>query len=198
MVHDGLFGVCLVDPSDSVGGWSAPRLVGTVAKITQCKDVKLDGMQLHIETVGRNKFRINEIIPPSFEQPKDYDPYTLQGHQAISELHEQAGTGKKMYIQAKVKMIPEIDEDVPAAKWEMLVQMWKNKVVMQARPQIVEPYALDRILKQYYLATETPTIDYIYSLSALGAKEPDELQPILEADTMDGLIQSVKQLLTIK
>lgn len=198
MVDDGLFGVCLVDPSGSIGGWSAPRQVGTVAKITQCKDVKLDGMQLHIETIGRNKFSISKIIPPSFEQPEDYDPYTLQGHKAISDLHEQVGTSKKMYIRAEVEMIPEIDEDVPVAEWEGLVQMWKNKIVMQARPQTVEPHALDRILEQYYLATETPTIDYIYSLSALGAKEPDDLQPILEADTMDGLIQSVKELMTIK
>ena len=198
MVNDGQFGVCLIDKSSSISGWNAPRQIGTVAKIIQCRDVELDGMQLHIETMGRNKFRIDKIILPSFEQPQDYDPYTMEGHQAISDLHEKAGTGEKMYIQAEVEMIPEIDEDVPSDQWERLVGMWKDKVVAQALPQVVEPHALDQVLEQYYLVTDTPTIDYVYSLSALGAKEPDDLQPILEADTMEGLIRQVKGLLTVK
>lgn len=198
MVSDGQFGVCLVDPSASVGGWDAPRPVGTVAKITKCQDVGLDGMQLHIETVGRNRFRIGKIIPPSFGQPENYDPYTLEGHRAISDLHEKAGTKEKMYIRAEVQTVPEIDEDVPAAEWEELVEMWKNKVVTQALPRLVEPHALDRVLEQYYLATDTPTTDYVYSLSALGAQGPADLQPVLEADTMDGLIWRVRELMTIK
>lgn len=197
MVNDGQFGVCLIDKSSSVSGWNAPMQVGTVAKITQCRDVEL-GMQLHIETMGRNKFRIDRIIPPSFEQPQDYDPYTVEGHRAISDMHERAGTGEKMYIRAEVEMIPEIDEDVPPGGWEELVRMWKDKIVAQALPQIVEPRTLDHVLEQYYLVTDTPTIDYVYSLSALGAKDPYDLQPILEADTMEGLIGRVKELLTVK
>ena len=59
-----------------------------------------------------------------------------------------------------------------------LVAMWKNKIVTQALPQVIDPHTLNHILEQYYLATDTPTIDYAYSLSTLGAKEPDDLQPI--------------------
>lgn len=198
MVGDGQFGVCLVDPGGSVGGWDAPRSVGTVAKITRCRDVGLDGMQLHVETVGRNKFRIGRIIPPSVGQPPDYDPYTLEGHRAVSHMHEMAGTGGKMYIRAEAEMIPEIDEDVPAGEWEGLVEMWKSKVARQALPRIVEPRELDRVLEQYYLATDVPTVDYVYSLSALGAGGPEDLQPILEADTMAGLIRRVRELMTVK
>ena len=76
--------------------------------------------------------------------------------------------------------------------------MGNNKIVRQALPQIVESHALDQVLEKYYLTTETPTIDYIYSLSALGAKDPNELQPILEANTMDNLIQKVQELLKVK
>ncbi len=198
MVDDGQFGVCLIDPHDFIRGWNAPKPVGTVTKITRCKDVGLDGMQQHIETVGRNKFRISKIIPPSFEQPRDYDPYTMEGHQAISDLHESAGTGEKMYIRAEVEMVPEIDENVPASGWEELVRLWKRKVARQALPRVVEPRALDRVLEQYYLSTDTPTIDYVYSLSALGAAGPGDLQPILEAGTMDTLLQKVRELMTVK
>ena len=87
---------------------------------------------------------------------------------------------------------------IPLDKWEKLVEIWKNKIIRQALPQIVEPHALDHVLEKYYLITDTPTIDYVYSLSALGAKDPSELQPILEANTMDDLIQKVQELLTIK
>jgi len=198
MLGDGQFGVCLIDENNSVNGWNSPKLVGTIAKITKCEDVDLDGLQLHIETIGRNSFKIKRIIPPSISQPANYDPLSVEGHQEMSEMHEKIGTEKKMYIQAEVEMLPEIDENISYEKWKKLVQLWKKKIISQALPQIVEPHALDHVLEQYYLDTETPTIDYVYSLSALGAKDPNELQPILETRTMDELIQKIEELLTVK
>jgi len=198
MLGDGQFGVCLIDENNSVNGWNSPKLIGTIAKITECKDVELDGLQLHIETLGRNSFKIKKIIPPSISQPEDYDPLSVEGHQQVSELHEKIGTGNKMYIQAEVEMIPEIDEDITIDQWQKLIRLWKKKIIQQALPQVVEPHALEHVLEQYYLKTDTPTIDYVYSLAALGAKVPNELQPILEAKTIDELIQKVEELLTIK
>ena len=198
MLGDGQFGVCLIDETNSVNGWNSPKMVGTIAKITKCEDVKMDGLQLHIQTLGRNSFKIKKIIPPSISQPENYDPLSVEGHQLISEMHEKVGTEEKMYIQAEVEMIPEIDENISFEQWEKLVELWKKKIVRQALPQVVEPHSLDHVLEQYYLTTDTPTIDYIYSLSALGAKDPNELQPILETRTMPELIQKVEELLTIK
>ena len=198
MLGDGQFGVCLIDPDGSVSGWNSPCMVGTVAKIVKCKDVGIDGLQLHIETLGRNSFRIKHIIPPALPQPKDYDPLSVEGHHEISEMYEKTGTGEKMYIQAEVEMIPEIDENISLEQWEKLVDLWKAKIVRQALPQVVEPHALDHVLEQYYLTTETPTVDFIYSLSALGAKDPNDLQPILEATALEDLVQRVEALLTVK
>lgn len=198
MLGDGLFGVCLIDEVGSVNGWNAPKMTGTIAKITKCEDVELDGLQLHIETVGRNSFKIKKIIEPAISQPENYDPLSVEGHSQVSELHEKIGTEEKMYIQAEVQMIPEIDESISLEKWQNLVELWKKKIVQQALPQVIEPHALDHVLQQYYLTTDTPTIDYIYSLSALGAKDPNDLQPLLEATSMEELIQKVQELLTIK
>ena len=198
MLGDGQFGVCLIDENNSVNGWNSPKMVGTIAKISKCEDANLDGLQLNIETLGRNSFRIKKIIPSSIPQPTNYDPLSMEGHQEISDIHEKIGTEEKMYIQAEVEMIPEIDENISFEKWQRLVELWKKKIIMQALPQIVEPHSLDHVLEQYYLNTETPTIDYVYSLSAIGAKDPNELQPILEATTMDELIKNVEELLTVK
>ena len=197
MIGDGQFGVCLIDENKSVNGWNSPKLVGTIAKISKCEDVEMDGLQLHIETIGRNSFKIKKIIPPSITQPVNYDPLSVEGHQEISEIHEKIGTAEKMYIQAEVEMIPEIDENILLEKWEKLVELWKKKIIKQALPQIVDSHSLDHVLEQYYLNTDTPTVDYIYSLSAIGAKDPNELQPILEATTMDELIKRVEELLTV-
>jgi len=197
MIGDGQFGVCLIDESDSINGWNSPKLVGTIAKISKCEDVEIDGLQLHIETLGRNSFRIKRIIAPSITQPANYDPLSVEGHQEISEIHEKIGTEEKMYIQAEVEMIPEIDENISLEKWEALVELWKKKIIKQALPQTVDSHSLDHVLEQYYLNTDTPTIDYIYSLSAIGAKDPNELQPILEATTMDELIKRVEELLAV-
>ena len=197
MIGDGQFGVCLIDENNSVNGWNSPKLVGTIAKISKCEDVEMDGLQLHIETIGRNSFKIKRIIPPSITQPVNYDPLSVEGHQEISEIHEKIGTAEKMYIQAEVEMIPEIDENISLEKWEKLVELWKKKIIKQALPQIVDSHSLDHVLEQYYLNTDTPTVDYIYSLSAIGAKDPNELQPILEATTMDELIKRVEELFTV-
>ncbi|MGY5140090.1 MAG: LON peptidase substrate-binding domain-containing protein [Candidatus Nitrosopumilus sp. Bin_571-38] len=197
MIGDGQFGVCLIDENNSVNGWNSPKLVGTIAKISKCEDVEMDGLQLHIETIGRNSFKIKKIIPPSITQPVNYDPLSVEGHQEISEIHEKIGTAEKMYIQAEVEMIPEIDENILLEKWEKLVELWKKKIIKQALPQIVDSHSLDHVLEQYYLNTDTPTVDYVYSLSAIGAKDPNELQPILEATTMDELIKRVEELLTV-
>ena len=198
MLGDRQFGVCLIDENNSVNGWNSPKMVGTIAKISKCEDVELDGLQLHIETIGRNSFKIKKIIPSSIPQPANYDPLSVEGHQEISDIHEKVGTEEKMYIQAEVEMIPEIDENISFEKWKRLVELWKKKIITQSLPQIVEPHSLDHVLEQYYLITETPTIDYIYSLSAIGAKDPNELQPILEATTMDELIKNIEELLTVK
>jgi len=197
MIGDGQFGVCLIDENNSVNGWNSPKLVGTIAKISKCEDVNMDGLQLHIETIGRNSFKIKRIISPSIAQPVNYDPLSVEGHQEISEIHEKIGTEEKMYIQAEVEMIPEIDENISLERWEKLVELWKKKIIKQSLPQIVDSHSLNHVLEQYYLNTDLPTVDYIYSLSAIGAKDPNELQPILEAITMDELIKRVEELLTV-
>ena len=133
--------------------------------------------------------KIPKIIPPIISQPTNYDPLSVEGHEEVSKIHEQIGTQEKMYIQAEVEMIPEIDGNISLDQWERLVELWKKKTVTQALPQVVEPHTLEHVLEQYYLTTDTPTIDYIYSLSALGANDPNDLQPILEATIMDDLIQ---------
>jgi len=198
MLGDGQFGVCLVDSNNLISGWNGPKIIGTIAKITKCEDIELDGMQLSILTMGRSKFKIKKIIPPSIELPENYDPYSIEGHQAISDIDEKSHNDEKMYIRAEVEFIAEIDDNISLNQWEHLVDLWKKKTVKQALPQKIEPAALDQILTQYYLTTDTPTIDYVYSLAALGAQDPNDLQPILEANSMEELIQKVEELLTIK
>ena len=198
MLTDGQFGVCLVDSKNQIRGWNGPQPTGTIAKITKCEDVEMDGMQLHIETIGRSKFRIKKIIPPSIPLPENYDPYSIEGHQKIFDLNEKSRDYEKMYLQAEVELIPEIDENISLNQWENMINLWKEKTIKGALPQIIDPSALDQVLEQYYLTTETPTIDYVYSLAALGAEDPNDLQPILEANTMEELINEFKRLMTIK
>lgn len=192
MMGDKLFGVCLASTGD-ISGWQAPVSVGTVTKIMMCQDAGLDGIQLDIGTVGRGRFRILEMIPPCLAMPTEYDPTTLEGHQRFQEEYEVSKPGK-MYIQAKVEMMPEIDQYISEESWISLVSAWKGKVTRLASGP-VDPRALNQLLEQYYLITDTPTPDYIYSLAALGASTPEDLQPVLEANTADDLIDRVMKLM---
>jgi len=189
MLGDGQFGVCLIKEDESVLGWHMPHKVGTVAKITKCTDVGLDGLQLQIETLGRNPFRIREIIEPSIPQPYDYDPLSVEGHQTIHEMNEKAGSGGKMYIRAKVQMLPEIDGNIPLSAWENLVFLWKKNIESNAKPgSVPSPRMLDDMLRHYYLVTDTPTPEYVYSLCALASSAPLDLQVLLEASSVDDLL----------
>ncbi len=100
-----------------------------------------------------------------------------------------------MYIRAEVEIINEIDEKVPLEKWQQLVELWKQKIIAQAYPTKVLLSDLEMMLRRYDLLTDTPTVDYIYSLCALGASRPNDLQPILEANSLEDLIPRVEDLL---
>ena len=193
MLLDGKFGICLVDSGKKLEGWSAPHQIGTIVKITKCEDLEM-GSQFLVDTVGQYRFKINKIISPSLKKPEDYDPYTQGGHRKIWDLHEKSGIEKKMYISAEVEFIPEIEESVPTEKWKNLLGLWKSKVSGQKMPEMINPIELEQIIEQYSL-TEIPTVDHIYSIAVLGANDPFELQPVLEALTMDDLFLRVRKLL---
>ncbi|MDP6304023.1 MAG: LON peptidase substrate-binding domain-containing protein, partial [Candidatus Nitrosopelagicus sp.] len=188
MLNDKEFGICLGHNSATLSNWQAPYNVGTLAKIVDCKDVDSTSGHLFVNVRGRRKFRIINLIAPSLKKIDDYDPFTMEGVEIIDKLHQNDGIDKKMYIQAEVEMIPEIDDSVSLSDWEHMVDLWKNKIKKSNGNSELTSHQLDHILEQYYLKTETPTMEYVYSLCALGASSPNELQPILEARTLEELI----------
>ena len=198
MLGDGQFGVCLIKDGESILGWDMPHKTGTLAKSVKCEDVGLDGLQLQLETVGRNPFHIREIIEPSMPRPREYDPLSVEGHQMIHEADQKRPEGR-MYVRAKVEMLPEIDGDVPLAAWENLVFLWKKNVTSQSRSSSSQPPTtprmLDEMLEHFYLVTDTPTPEYVYSLCALASSEPADLQVLLEAASMDGLLDRALRLM---
>ena len=182
------FGVCLTDPEKTVLGWQASYDIGTIAKIIDCKDIDSTSGHLLINTKGHRKFRIIRIIPPSIPKPIDYDPYTSEGKEKIDDLHQKHESLGKMYLQAEIELIGDIEELITVKDWNTLVESWKRKIAYTAAPQIISSEQLDLMLEQYYLKTDTPTLEYVYSLCALGASSPNDLQPILESTTLSQLI----------
>ena len=194
MLTEKEFGVCLSNSEMTVSSWEAPYGVGTIAKIIDCKDIDTTSGHLHINTKGHNRFRIIQIIPPCIKQPTDYDPFSIEGIEKIDDLHQDVGVQGKMYIQAEVELINDIEESISLQEWNALIELWKEKITLLAKPQNISAYELDSLLERYYLNTEIPTLDYVYSLCALGASSPKELQLILESSTKEQLLQKCKNL----
>ena len=189
------FGICLGHDSATLSNWQAPYDIGTIAKIVECKDVDSTSGHLFLNVRGRRKFRIIHLIPPSLKKIEDYDPFTLDGTKVIEQLHHSDGVEKKMYIQAEIEMISEIDESISLVDWENLVDLWKNKIKKSAGNSDLTSHQLDHVLEQYYLKTETPTMEYVHSLCALASETPLDLQPILECTNMDQLLERSVKLL---
>ena len=67
-----------------------------------------------------------------------------------------------MYIQAEIEMISEIDSNqFLLVDWENLVDLWKNKIKKSTGNDELTSHQLDHVLEQYYLKTETPTMEYV-------------------------------------
>ena len=112
MLGEKEFGICLGHDSATLSNWQAPYDIGTLAKISDCKDVDSTSGHLFVNVRGRRKFRIIRLIPPSLKKTDDYDPFTIDGVKMVDQLHENDGIDKKMYIQAEIEMISEIDESI--------------------------------------------------------------------------------------
>ena len=195
MLYEKEFGICLGHNSATLSNWQAPYNVGTLAKIVDCKDVDSTSGHLFVNVRGRRKFRIINLIAPSLKKIDDYDPFTMEGVEIIDKLHQNDGIDKKMYIQAEVEMIPEIDDSVSLSDWEHMVDLWKNKIKKSNGNSELTSHQLDHILEQYYLKTETPTMEYVYSLCALASQTPLDLQPILECINLEQLLERTTKLL---
>ncbi|MDC0199291.1 LON peptidase substrate-binding domain-containing protein [Candidatus Nitrosopelagicus sp.] len=195
MLGEKEFGVCLGHNSATLSNWQAPYNIGTLAKIVDCKDVDSTSGHLFVNVRGRRKFRIIRLISPSLKKTDDYDPFTVEGAKTIEQLHHSDGVEKKMYIRAEIEMISEIDESISLNDWENLVDLWKIKIKKTNGNTDLTSHQLDHVLEQYYLKTETPTMEYIHSLCALASQTPLDLQPILECTNLEQLLKRTTQLL---
>ena len=195
MLDEKEFGVCLGNDNETLSNWQAPYNIGTLAKIVDCKDVDSTSGHLFVNVRGRRKFRIIRLISPSLKKTDDYDPFTVEGAKTIEQLHHDDGVEKKMYIQAEIEIISEIDESISLNDWEKLVDLWKNKIKKTNGNPDLTSHQLDHVLEQYYLKTETPTMEYVHSLCALASQTPLDLQPILESTNLDQLLQRTTKLL---
>ena len=195
MVGGKEFGICLGHESATVSNWQAPYDIGTIAKIVECKDVDSTSGHLFLNVRGRRKFRIIRLIPPSLKKTENYDPFTIHGTRTVEQLHHDDGVEKKMYIQAEIEIISDIDESVSLVDWENLVDKWKIKIKKSAGNPELTSHQLDHVLEQYYLKTEPPTMEYVHSLCALASQTPLDLQPILECTNLEQLLQRTTQLL---
>ena len=195
MLGEQEFGICLGHDSATLSNWQAPYDIGTIAKIVECKDVDSTSGHLFLNVRGHRKFRITRLIPPALQKTDDYDPFTLEGVKKVEETHYQNGVEKKLYIQAEVEMLSEIDQPISLAEWENLVDLWKNKIKQNTENANLTSHQLDHVLEQYYLKTETPTLEYVHSLCALASQSPLDLQPILESTNLEQLLQRSSKLL---
>ncbi|MBC8252121.1 MAG: LON peptidase substrate-binding domain-containing protein [Candidatus Nitrosopelagicus sp.] len=189
------FGICLGHDSATLSNWQAPHDVGTIAKIIDCKDIDSTSGHLFLNVRGRRKFRIINLIPPSLKRTDDYDPFTVDGTKNVEQLHHVDGIEKKMYIQAEIELFNEIDEPISLVDWENLVDLWKNKIKKNTDNSELTSHQLDHVLEQYYLKTETPTMEYVHSLCALASDTPLDLQPILECSNLEQLLERTTILL---
>ena len=195
MLNQKEFGICLGHDSATISNWQAPYDIGTIAKIIDCNDVDSTSGHLFLNVRGRRKFRIIRLIPPSLKKTENYDPFTVDGVTNIEQQHHDDGVEKKMYIQAEIELLSDIDQSVSLNDWELLVNKWKDKIKKHSGNEELTSHQLDHVLEQYYLKTDTPTTEYVHSLCALASQTPLDLQPLLECTNMEQLLERSIKLL---
>jgi Lon protease-like protein len=145
MVGEKEFGICLGHESATISNWQAPYDIGTIAKIIDCKDVDSTSGHLFLNIRGRRKFRVIRLIPPSLEKTDTYDPFTIHGIRSIEQLHHDVGVEKKMYIQAEIEMMSDIEDSISLIDWENLVEKWKLKIKKSSGNPELTSHQLDHV-----------------------------------------------------
>jgi len=178
------FGICKTNNKIQKGEWAEPVDIGTIAYILKCEDLDLTGTNYYIELMGKERFKIKNLIQPALSKPISYNPPEIPSMQTMLE----EVSGKPLYFQAEIEYLPKIDEVIDGEKWKLIIGKLEKRITEAATRMGIDFKDFSGFIEHNELNENGGSVQDFYNISSMCGLTLEMQQSILEANTINEAI----------
>jgi Lon protease-like protein len=188
------FGYIAHDPeSDSTDGWSQPSLFGVLCSLD---DMREQGTNIMFTANGNRRFEILNVVQSALPSMPFGDIYPTVDD-LVEQYVEDSPEGK-LYLRAEIRLLDEVDGEIPAEDWSLFLQDWAQHIVdVNAifRNEDIDIEQMVLILDEEFLPYDTPSLWQV--ANAVLDKQEDR-QSALASSTSEEVFTVLQQALREK
>ena len=188
------FGYIAHDPeSESTDGWSQPSSFGVLCSLD---DMREHGTNIMFTASGNQRFEILNVVQSALPSMPFGDIYPTVDD-LVEQYVEDSPEGK-LYLRAEIRLLDEVDGEIPAEEWSSFLQDWAQHIVdVNAifRNEDIDLEQMVLILDEEFLPYDTPSLWQV--ANAVLDKQEDR-QSALSSLTSEDVFSVLQQALREK
>jgi Lon protease-like protein len=188
------FGYIAHDPdSESTDGWSQPSSFGVLCSLD---DMREQGTNIMFTANGNRRFEILNVVQSALPSMPFGDIYPTVDD-LVEQYVEDSPEGK-LYLRAEIRLLDEVDGEIPAEDWSLFLQDWAQHIVdVNAifRNEDIDIEQMVLILDEEFLPYDTPSLWQV--ANAVLDKQEDR-QSALASSTSEEVFTVLQQALREK
>ena len=188
------FGYIAHDPeSESTDGWSQPSSFGVLCSLD---DMREQGTNIMFTANGNQRFEILNVVQSALPSMPFGDIYPTVDD-LVEQYVEDSPEGK-LYLRAEIRLLDEVDGEIPAEEWSSFLQDWAQHIVdVNAifRNEDIDLEQMVLILDEEFLPYDTPSLWQV--ANAVLDKQEDR-QSALSSSTTEDVFSVLQQALREK
>ena len=188
------FGYIAHDPeSESTDGWSQPSSFGVLCSLD---DMREQGTNIMFTANGNQRFEILNVVQSALPSMPFGDIYPTVDD-LVEQYVEDSPEGK-LYLRAEIRLLDEVDGEIPAEEWSSFLQDWAQHIVdVNAifRNEDIDLEQMVLILDEEFLPYDTPSLWQV--ANAVLDKQEDR-QSALSSLTSEDVFSVLQQALREK
>ena len=188
------FGYIAHDPeSESTDGWSQPSSFGVLCSLD---DMREQGTNIMFTANANQRFEILNVVQSALPSMPFGDIYPTVDD-LVEQYVEDSPEGK-LYLRAEIRLLDEVDGEIPAEEWSSFLQDWAQHIVdVNAifRNEDIDLEQMVLILDEEFLPYDTPSLWQV--ANAVLDKQEDR-QSALSSSTSEDVFSVLQQALREK
>jgi len=188
------FGYIAHDPeTESTDGWSQPSSFGVLCSLD---DMREQGTNIMFTANGNQRFEILNVVQSALPSMPFGDIYPTVDD-LVEQYVEDSPEGK-LYLRAEIRLLDEVDGEIPAEEWSSFLQDWAQHIVdVNAifRNEDIDLEQMVLILDEEFLPYDTPSLWQV--ANAVLDKQEDR-QSALSSSTSEDVFSVLQQALREK
>ena len=188
------FGYIAHDPeSESTDGWSQPSSFGVLCSLD---DMREQGTNIMFTANGNQRFEILNVVQSALPSMPFGDIYPTVDD--LVEQYVEDSPAGKLYLRAEIRLLDEVDGEIPAEEWSSFLQDWAQHIVdVNAifRNEDIDLEQMVLILDEEFLPYDTPSLWQV--ANAVLDKQEDR-QSALSSSTSEDVFSVLQQALREK